>query len=133
MDALIIEGTTKSPSILFDPANLKFEISGESRPEHATKFYEPVLMWLKDFKQKLDSEKKEEGMNKDISFIFKLSYFNSISAKFILDILKMFEELSNSNTNVSVKWYYDKRDEDMKESGEEFAPLINLPFEFIGQ
>jgi hypothetical protein len=132
MDALIIEATAKSPAVLFDPANMVFEISGESRPEHAAKFFEPVIQWLEQFQTVIEA-KNQASEKSQVTFIFKLSYFNSISAKFILDILKMFERLSNENTDVVIKWFYDQRDEDMKESGEEFAPLINLPFEFIGQ
>jgi hypothetical protein len=130
MNPLLLEATVKSPAISFDPTKMVFEISGESRPEHAAKFYEPVIQWLEALQRELVEQKKSESK---ATFLFKLSYFNSISAKFILDILKVFESFSSAKSVVTVHWYYDKRDEDMKESGEEFAPLVNLPFEFICQ
>ncbi len=67
-----------------------------------------------------------------ITFIFKFSYFNSASAKFIVDILKQLEAYSNSGSKVSIRWYYDKRDVDMRESGEELAELVDIHFDFIG-
>jgi hypothetical protein len=33
--------------------------------------------------------------------------------------------------NVTVKWYYEELDIDMKESGEEFASMTGIPFEYI--
>ena len=43
---LIIEKTTKTPQVIFDPANEIFEISGRSLPENVVKTYEPVLQWI---------------------------------------------------------------------------------------
>ncbi|MCE9540891.1 MAG: DUF1987 domain-containing protein, partial [Bacteroidetes bacterium] len=38
-----------------------------------------------------------------------------------------------NGSQIKVLWYYKAKDEDMKESGEEFARLVNIPFEFIQQ
>ncbi len=122
MDALIIDSTPKSPAVILDPNSLKFEISGESRPENANKFYEPILMWLEQFQADAPSK---------FSFVFKFNYFNSTSAKFVVDILNKLENYTQSGKTVLVEWHYDGRDEDMKESGEELSQLVNLPFEFI--
>lgn len=131
MDALIIESTSKSPKIILDPINLKFEIAGESRPEHATKFYEPVISWLEKYHSILLWKKSQFGKSPHLTFTFYFSYFNSTSAKFIVDILKQLEAYSAGGCDVTIKWYYDKRDEDMKESGEELSALVDVPFQFI--
>ena len=62
---------------------------------------------------------------------FKLDYFNSTSAKFILDIFMKLQTFRKDEINIKVKWHYAKPDLDMKESGEEFAEMTGIPFEYI--
>lgn len=127
MDALIIESTEVSPKIIFDPENNIFEISGESRPENVRKFYDPIINWLDEYGRIL-LQKKED---KSTLFTFKFEYFNSSSAKFIMDILKKIESLHLKGIKFSINWYYDEGDEDMEETGGEFARIIEIPFKFI--
>lgn len=129
MNALIIEPTDFSPRIILDPVKNVFELSGESRPENTSKFYIPILQWLEQFHASLASEKNQGGQK---TFEFKLDYFNSTSAKFIMDILMQLDKMAQVGYPVLVKWHYDKRDEDMKESGEEFSKLMkSLKIEFV--
>ena len=69
MKALIIKGTEFSPQITFNPELLKFEISGESRPEDAGKLYGIVLEWLEEY-LKTNKLKKTEPNHSQIKFEF---------------------------------------------------------------
>jgi len=84
MDPLIIEATSHSPEISFDPSAGKFFISGVSRPEDVRSFYYPVVEWLERF---LEEEVRagKVSFNKDNPLVLeiKLKYFNSSSAKFL--------------------------------------------------
>src|SRR3989304_3865789 len=132
MHALLIEPSDFSPKVVFDPTKNLFEISGESRPENTSKFYVPLLEWLAQYQSVLYWEKDKFGQGAPHVFEFKLDYFNSTSAKFIMDVLMQLDKMAQDGFSVKVKWYYDKRDEDMKESGEEFSKLLKkLPIEFI--
>ena len=133
MNPLIIEQSEFSPQVTLDPVNLKFQISGESRPENAGKFYEPIISWLEQYKSVLFWQKEKFGAPQKLDFIFKFEYFNSTSAKYILDLLKQIDLYHADGNEIRVQWYYDKLDEDMKDSGEEFSKLLNVPFDFIGQ
>ena len=124
MNALILESSEFTPKVTLDPSANKFEISGESRPENSGKFYEPIIGWLEQFRNNGKSGSK-------MLFEFKFDYFNSSSAKYILDILKQLNAYHGAGGAITIKWSYDALDEDMKESGEEFAKLINVPFEFL--
>lgn len=130
MKALIIKGTEFSPQITFNPALLKFEISGESRPEDAGKLYGIVLQWLEEY-LKTTKLKKTVPNPSQIKFEFNLLYFNTVSAKYILEILRVLHASDANGPGIKILWYYKAKDEDMKESGEEFARLVNIPFEFI--
>ena len=132
MNALLIESSDFSPKVMFDPAKNLFEISGESRPENTSKFYVPILQWLEQYQNVLYWEKDKFGQGATRVFEFKLDYFNSTSAKFIMDVLMQLDKMAQDGYDIKAKWFYDKRDEDMKESGEEFSKLLKkLSIEFI--
>ncbi|MCB1160057.1 MAG: DUF1987 domain-containing protein [Leptospiraceae bacterium] len=122
MEKIHIQQTKTSPEIVLDPETGTASISGESYPENAMEFYEPVFKWLKEFTQ----------TGKNLEFKFKLNYFNTSSSKCIMDILDELEEYHNDGDGeVKVKWLYQEDDDDMQESGEEFADDLELPFELV--
>ena len=132
MNALLIDPSDFSPKVVFDPTKNLFEISGESRPENTSKFYVPLLEWLTQYQSVLYWEKDKVSNIPTKIFEFKLDYFNSTSAKFIMDVLMQLDKMAQEGYPIKVKWFFDKRDEDMKESGEEFSKLLKkLPIEFI--
>lgn len=135
MKPLIIKGSEFSPQITLNPETFKFEISGESRPEDAGKLFVQVLGWLEEYlaSNKADFKKKANHTPIKIVFEFSLVYFNTVSAKYILEILRCLHLYHSKDIDIKVKWYYKAKDEDMEESGEEFARLVNVPFEFIKQ
>lgn len=128
MNNLIIEPTSTSPKVIFDYGRNLFEISGESRPEDVHKFYRPILQWLDDFGQDLS---KQKDSNIPYEFNFNFEYFNSSSAKFILDFCKKLNTLRSAGNNIIVKWHYEEDDDDMHEVGHEMSRISKLPFEFI--
>lgn len=128
MKPLHIKGTEYSPEVVFNPDVSLYFISGESRPEDAGKLYGTVLNWLDDFF--LENVKSKKPIS-EIVFQFKLVYFNTVSAKYILEVLRVLQNNEGKGIVVKVQWYYKPIDEDIKDSGEEYARLVNLPFEFI--
>jgi hypothetical protein len=131
MEKLDIEATDNSPKVILDPFSLRFEISGESRPENAGKFYEKITQWLEQFQTMHFWQQNKDTNPPMLTFTFKLEYFNSTSAKYLLDVLKFISLCREDGCKVTINWYYDSRDEDMKESGEEFSQLVEIPFEYI--
>ena len=131
MDKIIIEPTEFSPRVVLDAVKSKYEISGESRPENPAKFFQPILKWLEQYQSVLFFQKTNYNNDAQISFEFKLEYFNSTSAKYIFDVIKVLNNYFDSGYNTKIKWYYDSRDEDMKEAGKELEKLVKVPFEFV--
>jgi hypothetical protein len=122
MEVIKIKGTDDTPNIILDKENGIFEISGRSLPEDVTTFYEPILNWLDDYQKEANSK---------TVFTFKLVYFNTASSKLILDILMKLEEMHENGKEVLIKWYYPEDDEDMEEAGEEYADIVDVPFEQV--
>lgn len=122
MEVIKIVGTDDTPSVTLDVANEIFEISGRSLPEDVAAFYEPILDWLDRY--------SEEASGKTV-FNFKLVYFNTASSKMLLDILLKLEEMYEGGKEVLVRWHFPEDDEDMEEAGEEYADIVEVPFEQI--
>ncbi len=62
----------------------------------------------------------------------ELSYFNSSSAKFLLEIMKKFDDLHDSRlSEVLLEWCYIKGDLDQQEAGEDFKELLDFRTELI--
>ncbi len=122
MTNLTIAETKTTPSINFDAQSGVLNITGESYPDSALQFYQQVLDWLNQY---LAESASPIVMN------FKLSYFNTSTSKCILDMLSLLESAYTKGRKVEVFWHYREDDEDMQESGEEFAQDINLPFSLV--
>lgn len=130
MDSFIIAPTEDSPSVNFDTTANHFVISGASRPENSRTFYTPIINWIADYEAVLAAQKKE-GNTTPLVFVYKFDYFNSSSAKFILDILLILKRFVDKGYDVKVEWICDKRDEDMLDMGQEFSEMAELKFDYI--
>ncbi len=130
MEKLVIEPTVNSPSVILDPESNQFDFSGESRPENVRKFYLPILEWLDGYaKEQSGMSRSERSSNLIVQFNFE--YFNSTSAKYILDIFKALNVLNDLSLKILVKWLYEEDDEDMLEVGQEMSRMSKLDFEYI--
>lgn len=119
MQSLIIRkqaGLLYYPSVCFDQITGVCEIEGESYMEDAYKFYIPLLNWFKEF----TNEKKPIILN------LKISYFNTSSSKYILEILSIMKKYKDVGNNVVVNWFYSKDDPDMLDEIRSFADDICL-------
>jgi hypothetical protein len=122
METIKIQGTEDTPKIILDAGNDILEISGRSLPEDVSSFYEPVLNWLNEY---------AENPKKKTVFNFKLTYFNTASSKLLLDILMKLEEMHEKGQDVLIRWHFPEDDEDMAEAGEEYAEIVDVPFEQV--
>ena len=122
MDRFEQSGTPKTPKIIFDGRNGKFEISGRSIPENSAKFYSPLMNWVEQYVSK-PAEETLINVN--------LEYFNTSSLKGLIELFRKFEKLLDTGKKVKIFWYYEEEDEDMQESGEDFKLLIKIPIELV--
>lgn len=129
MKELNIESTSNSPRVVFEPDSARFEISGESRPENVSAFYKPILDWVKEFESVL--LKNDKSGNSLFEFNFNFDYFNSTSAKFILDICKKLGVLHDQGHEIKVRWHFEEDDEDMHKVGQEMSRMAKMPFDYV--
>lgn len=120
MEPIRIKATDVSPEIIFNPAEKKFSISGWSRPESPSKFYDPIKKWI--------DENGPEYLN-NATVDFSIEYFNTPSARVLREILDQLDKLYQKGVKVAVNWYYD--DDSAKEEFEyEFAQGLTIPINF---
>ncbi len=122
MEVINIQGTDDTPNVILDKSKGKFELSGRSLPEDVNLFYQSILDWIDGY---------AEDPNEETEFDFKLEYFNTASSKIILDILLKFEEIVENGKKVKIIWHYHEEEEDMLEAGEEYADIVEIPFEYV--
>ena len=128
MQALYIEATDSSPKVQLDHSKYIFELSGDTRPENAREFYLPIIAWMDEFR---DLQLQKPDKSHELVFKLDLEYMNSISIKFVFEILKRVEAIKLGGGNARIEWHFNSRDEDVKANGEEFASLLQVPLQLI--
>lgn len=119
MNSLIIDPTTKSPSVsLLNTGELK--ISGTSVPEDVINYFQPILNWTTEFKKSNPAK---------VSLTLDFVYLNTSSTIFILKMLKSLHELYSKSCDLKIIWKFD--DDDMLEQGEILQTLSKCKIDFV--
>lgn len=122
MEDFYIKSTSKTPYMNFQISGT-FEITGRSIPENSIEFYKPLLEWLDSYSTK----KNIPSTNLQV----RLEYFNTSSSKCLLEIFKRMELIVRNGISAKITWQYEEEDEDMKELGEDFKEILQIPVELI--
>lgn len=121
---LHLEATHTTPEVRLDPEAGTVVLRGESYPENALAFYEPVLAAAADFL----SARSGQGVTVE----FELKYFNSSSTKELFRLFDMLEDAAREGATVTIHWRYDAEDDNLQEFGEDFQEdFPALTFEMI--
>jgi hypothetical protein len=121
MEQLFIKATDDTPEILFDKSKNIFRITGKSLPEDVIEFYSPVFSWLEQY---------IADPNKETRLEIKVVYFNSASQRALNEIFSILSRLSVKGKKVEIEWFYIEDDDEMREAGQEYADITNLPFHY---
>lgn len=113
-----IEGTGKTPVVIFDKALGLLEITGYSLPQNAHEFYENLFVLIDEY---LKNPKPRTEIK------FHVEYFNTSSSKILLQILLKFEILISVGKEVMFTWFYDEDDVDMHDAGLTYQNSVNIP------
>lgn len=128
MRKLILDRTINSPKVFLDAEKEIMEISGESRPPDVSAFYTDILNWFDEYSRILLKSKSDpEALSFDLDF----GYFNSSSAKYILELCKKIAVVRSGGKIINVRWFYEEDDTDMLEAGREMSRMAKFPFEFV--
>lgn len=117
---LKIEATKSTPYINISFDKCIFEIEGNSFATDTDNIFKHVLKYVNENLPVLDC---------DLICEFKLYVLNSVTYKYILQIINIFTQYYKRGKSIKIIWYYESEDEDNKESAEDLTNLFNIPFE----
>jgi len=124
MDYLFVEATETTPLVEFNKEKGIFRIEGRSLPEDVRNFYSPIVQWLENYTNE---------PNKETQLFLHFEYFNTASSKMILLLLNKIRDIQKKGNSVLVTWSYPQHDAELEDAGEEFAELLNIPFQFVAK
>tara|TARA_Y100000310_G_scaffold204711_1_gene204948 strand:+ start:632 stop:1015 length:384 start_codon:yes stop_codon:yes gene_type:complete len=116
-----IRATNNTPWVFLDWDVKYLVLEGVSYPEDAESFYSPLISELEENSSKYLSGGGEMGIR------IQLDYFNTVSAKAIYRILKIFDKLvdSNNNTRINLVWEIEEDDEELMEAGKDYECMFD--------
>jgi hypothetical protein len=124
MENLTVAATERSPEIDFDFTHGVLKLKGESYPEDASAVFGPIFAALHSF--------LGETALVDIRVEIELIYFNSSSAKALMNIFQMLERAAEEGRSITVDWIFAPEDETMREFGEDFREdLRHVAFNLV--
>ena len=122
MNRLFIKETNVSPEIDLNSDTGILKIRGVSYPENAVFFYTPVFTWLEEF---------IKSSNDKVIIEIEISYLNTSSTRCLMKILEILDQGHKDGKNITLNWYYDKENDQLKECAEEFKEDLLVEFNII--
>lgn len=107
------EPTDRSPAVEFDFERGYFAMNGESYPEDAAGFFGPLLQAMRDF--------VGDGREIPATVDIEMAYFNSSSAKALMNLFQLLEAAASAGQEVVINWRFREDDDTMREFGEDFG------------
>lgn len=120
MNRFEVEQTKSTPFVRLEPDTGIMEIGGESYPENSQEFFDPIIQWVRKFLAESDLP---AVLN------VTLSYMNTSSTKYMIDILDQFENAHENGRQVRVEWHCDTDNERSLDTVEELREDFEMPFE----
>ena len=112
MEIFRLEATSRTPEVELNPEQGTLSMMGESYPEDIRTYYEPITVALEQFAATQPS---------DLTITIKLTYFNSGSARALMELLDAIDEAAQGNFNAELNWYCDPDDDITREFVEDIA------------
>lgn len=123
MERFHLAATEKTPEVLFDAQQGCLELKGCSIHENAEGFFRPLLERMEAYIRRPAPQTIAK---------FTLSYFNSSSSKYMLDLLRLLDEVHLARRGtVVLEWHYDQEDLDMEEAGRDYMTLLEMPVKLV--
>lgn len=120
----IIQAANKhTPEIIFDASERKMSFVGISAPVNALELYQHVMTWL---------NANEQSLHGQMSFAFRLEYFNSASMKAILMVLRWIKvRMNNEGNDWKIEWLVEEDDDFMLDAADSYQQILETPFSII--
>lgn len=119
---IYIPPTESTPTVILDPHTRRIDIYGHSVGVNPRLYYDPVLRWIDRLKE------LSPGV---VELHVFLNYFNTYSSKVILEIFFRIRKYESFDWNVVLFWHYQSDDDDLRETGENYADIVRGDFRMV--
>lgn len=116
----IISKKADTPEVYMSASEGVIRFSGVCMPENPNLFFNEITEWVQQY--------LGEHPNNETLVEFELEYINSMTIKFLFNILNLFKTAQHHTT---VNWKYKKNDLLMIEKGIEFEYITKLKINMI--
>ena len=113
---LNLEKTGSTPKVLIDESKRYMKIEGESYHENVIEFFKDITNWL---------DNHFEAVCDGFVFECEMIYFNSSTAKLLLNMLLHMDECAENGNNVTINWITTADNDIIIECGEDFREELN--------
>ena len=124
MENLFIPAQERSPEVDFKFQENRLALRGEAYPEDAAAFFGPLLKALAAYCKTLPGQ--------ELVVEFQMIYFNTSSAKALMNMIQILESAARSGTRVTLRWLFQEDDDVIREFGEDFSTeLEHVNFQLV--
>lgn len=116
MSNFIIEATARTPSVIIDYEHKRFEMAGESYPEDVPAFFAQMNEQLESY---------FAASKDDLTVDIKLTYFNSSSARALMELLDNLDSEAASGRMIAVDWHCDPEDDITREFAQDISSDVS--------
>ncbi|MDB4533811.1 DUF1987 domain-containing protein [Vicingaceae bacterium] len=123
MKQIEIKGTEKSPKFILEPTRGSIKILGRSTMLNPHEFYHSTIRMLVEY---------SENPPKETNLFIDLEYYNTLSSRYILNILKIISRINHQqNSTAKIVWYVEEDDIGIRDDIKLFSDLINHKIHMI--
>ncbi len=122
MNTFRIEAQKKTPFIEIDPIQKSITMQGMSSSENSLNLYKKVIEFMDQC-----NENASPIIHAEINF----KYFNTSSAKCILDILDRISQQQQNGHQVKITWYYEEDDIEMLEAIQNYSEIAEVNIQAV--
>jgi hypothetical protein len=121
LENLLIKETALSTHIEFNNKTNVLEMKGFAIPPNAHTFFIPIVEWAENYL-------KTNPVKTTVNISFK--YLHTSAGKNLFELIKLLKQSEQSGHLLTINWYYEEEDEDMKQTGMDFSSILKMQFNF---
>lgn len=119
MQRLEIAPTIRTAGVDFDPEKAILFLRGNSIPENADGFFQPLHDWVEAY------QKVHKGKVRLRVF---MTYFNTATIRHIISLMKRM--IFHFGNDLTIEWAYEKGDEEIRDRGQDLSEVVKYDFVF---
>lgn len=119
MQRLVIGSTIRTAGVDFDPETAFLLLRGNSIPENADAFFQPLHNWVENFRHE---------HNGKVRLRVFMTYFNTATIRHIISLMKRL--IHQFGDDLTIEWAYEKGDEEIRDRGQDLSEVVKFDFKF---